>query len=193
MRRKITMLKTAIIIAGLFAISLTTTAQIKIKPAILDIGSAYDKEFVLVIKANEKFEVPERAVLSNFRADTVPFDPNKMDTYAKWRFSNFTLYSHDGTATRYISLYCITTQKYLRYRSGHSAEMINQEEYDKIMEKDEKNEWVNSTEDIMQLFFKPLIEDEYIQLGIYNKEGKSLVVTQMDWNTRFFKIVLCNY
>jgi hypothetical protein len=193
MQREITMLKTSIIIACLFAISLTTTAQIKIKPAILDVGSAYDKEFVLVIKPIETREKPERVILSNFKADTIPFDPNKIDTYPKWRFSNFTLYNQDGTSTRYISLYCVTTQKYLKYKSAFGAEMIDQDAYDKIMKKDEQNKLVNSTEDLMQLHFKPLVEGEYIQLGIYNKEGKNLVVTQMDWVTRFFKLVLCEY
>ncbi len=174
-----------------FAISLSSSAQLKIKPAIIDIGSDYKKEFVLVIKALEKQNKPERVVLSNFRADTSTFDPYKLNTYPRWRFSNFTLFNSDGSSTRYISLYCITTQKYLKYVSGHGAQMIDQTEYDKIMKKDEQNKWVNSTADIMQLHFKPIVEGEYIQLGIYNKEGKNLVVTQMDWITRFFKIVLC--
>jgi len=173
------------------AISLNISAQLKIKPAIIDIGSVYDKEFVLVIKANEKFEKPERVVMADFKADTVAFDPYKLNTYPRWQFRNFTLFNSDGSSTRYISLYCITTKQYFKYTSAHGAKMIDQSEYDKIMKKDEQNKWVNSTADIMQLHFKPIVEGEYIQLGIYNTEGKNLVVTQMDWITRFFKIVLC--
>jgi hypothetical protein len=102
------------------------------------------------------------------------------------------LYDNDGTITRYVSLYCVTTQKYLSYPSGLGVKMIDKAEYDNIMKKNEKNEFVNSIDVVMQLHFRPIVEGEYIQLGIYNTEGKSLVVTQMDWNTRFFKLVLCN-
>lgn len=193
MKKRILILKKTLCVVIFLAISLNISAQLKIKPAIIDIGSAFDKEFVLVVKANEKLEKPERVVMTDFKADTVAFDPAKLNSYPKWRFSNFKLFNPDGSSTRYISLYCITTGKYLKYTSGHGMKMIDQAEYDKIMKKDEQNNWVNSTDEIMRLFFKPIVEGEYIQLGIYNKEGKSLVVTQMDWNTRLFKIVLVKY
>ncbi len=190
MKKRIIILKKTLCVVIFLAISLNISAQLKIKPAIIDIGSAYDKEFVLVVKANEKFEKPERVVMTDFKADTVAFDPSKLSTYPTWRFSNFKLFNSDGSSTRYISLYCITTGKYLKYTSGHGMKMIDQTEYDKIMKRDEQNNWVNSTDEIMRLFFKPIVEGEYIKLGVYNKEGKSLVVTQMDWKTRLFKIVL---
>ncbi len=189
MRNTITILKITLCIACFFAIPLSSSAQVKMKPAIIDIGSDYNKQFVLVIKANEKFEKPERVVLSNFKADTSAFDPYKLNTYPRWTFSNMDLINNDGTTTRYISLYCVDTQKYLKYKSG--VVMIDQSEYDETMKKDEQNSYVNSTKDIMSLFFNPIVEGEYIKLGIYNTEGKSLVITQMDWNTRLFKIVLC--
>lgn len=193
MKKRIMILKKTLCVVIFLAISLNISAQLKIKPAIIDIGSVYDKEFVLVIKANEKFEKPERVVMADFKADTVAFDPSKMHTYPKWRFRNFTLFNADGSSTRYISLYCITTGKYLKRTPAHGMKMIDQSEYDKIMKKDEQNKWVNSTEDIMELHFKPIVEGEYIKLGIYNTKGENLVVTQMDWNTRLFKIVLVKY
>jgi hypothetical protein len=193
MKRRIKILKKTLCVVIFLAISLNISAQLKIKPAIIDIGSVYDKEFVLVIKANEKFEKPERVVMADFKADTVAFDPAKLNTYPRWRFSNFTLFNSDGSSTRYISLYCITTGKYLINTPAHGRKMIDQSEYDKIMKKDEQNKWVNSTDEIMRLFFKPIVEGEYIQLGIYNTKNENLVVTQMDWNTRLFKIVLVKY
>jgi hypothetical protein len=180
-----------VIFALLFVMTAAAvSAQIKIKPRILDVAEAYENHsFVLVLKATDRS--PAKVIMSDFKADTEEFDPMKMDSYPRWQFSNFTLMNNDGTSERYLSMRCVDTGKYLKYRRSYGQSiMVDKEEYEERMKRDDKNAYVHSIEDIMEFYKRPLVsEDTYIRLGIYNKEGKSLVVTPSDWHTREFKLI----
>lgn len=179
------------VVFALFFLMMTAavSAQIKIKPQILDVAQSYENHsFVLVLKATDSH--PAKAIMSDFKADTEEFDPMKLDQYPRWQFFNFSLYNNDGTTDRYLCMRCRDTGKYLKYPRGYGAKMVDKEEYDEIMKRNEQNEYVHSVEEMMEFYKRPIVtEDTYIKLGIYNKEGKNLVVTPGDWHTREFKLI----
>ena len=171
-------------------LAFSTSAQLKIKPVIMDIGASYDKPtFVLVLKATEK-NPNERVIMSDFTVDTEAFDPMKINSYPVWEFSNFSLYSNDGTKTRYVSMRCVDTNKYMKYTSGYGPKMLDAKEYDEIMKRDEQGKQVHSTEEMLDFYKRPIVHEAgYIRLGIYNKKNDNLVVTPGAWHTRDFKLV----
>lgn len=161
------------------------------KPMVADIGSSLKKqEFVLVIKANEKFNKPERVVMNDWKASEEAFDPEKLDSYPRWSFQNFMILQPDGTQVRHLIIKNETTGQYFSYPSGHGVTMRSQKEYDEMFARNEQNQFKHSLKEQYQYIFIPQVKENYIQLGIPNDEGKSLAVTPMDWNTREFKLVM---
>ncbi len=162
-----------------------------LKPTVSDIASGLkNHKFVLVIKANEKFNKPERVVMNDWSPSDETFDPDKIDTYPKWSFDNFEIYGRDGKVTRTLIIKNETTGKYFSYPSGHGPTMLTKKEFDAIFAKDDQGKYKNSVTKMYRYIFKPQVKGNYIQLGIPNKEGKNLVVTPAHWNTRQFKLVL---
>lgn len=162
----------------------TVSAQLNLQPKVADITR--DQEFVFVTKANPKFEKPERVVNTDFKVGDEAFDPYKLDSYTTWRFTGADVINHDGSITNYIAIINTETGMYY-HRSGS---MKTKEEFDKATERGEDNSWKDFWK-AMEFYFHPeLREWPYIWLRIPNNEDKSLVVTQMSWNTRDFKLVL---
>jgi hypothetical protein len=159
------------------------------KPVVTDIGSSLKKQkFVLVVKANEKFNKPERVVMNDWKASEEAFDPEKIDQYPQWSFQNFMILNNDGTQKRHLILKNETTGMYFSYPSG--VKMRTKKEFDEYFARNEQNKYKKSLKEQYQFLFIPQVEGNYMRLGIPNDEGKSLAVTPMDWNTRYFKLVL---
>jgi len=162
----------------------TVSAQLNKQPKVTDITR--DQEFVLVTKANQKFEKPERVVNSDFEVGDEAFDPYKLNDYTTWRFTGTDIINQDGSITSYIAIINTETGMYF-HRSG---DMKTKEEFDKATEENEDRSWKDFWK-AMEFYFHPEIQEwPYLWLRIPNNEGKSLVVTQMSWNTRDFKLVL---
>lgn len=183
MKKKI-ILKPIIILLVCF-ISSNVSAQLN-KPRVLDISR--DHHFVLVTKANPKFEKPEQVVNKEFDVDEEAFDPYKLHEYTTWSFQSLNIINHDGTTTRHIAIINDETGMYF-HRSG---DMKSKEEFEKATKRGEDGSFVDYWL-AMKFYFEPEIREwPYIWLRIPNKENKSLVVTQMSWSTRDFKLVLVN-
>ncbi|MDD2635575.1 MAG: hypothetical protein PHW82_08770 [Bacteroidales bacterium] len=159
-------------------------AQLNLKPRVTNIAGNH--EFVFVTKANPKFEKPERAVMSDFKVNDEAFNPYKLDTYTTWRFDNLTVRNHDGSSTRYVAIINNETGFYYSRKS----EMKTSEEFEKATKRDETGSFKDFW-GAMEFYFEIEVKEwPYIWLRIPNKENKNLVVTQMTWNTRDFKLVL---
>lgn len=182
-------LKTLGIILACITLSVNISfAQLKFAPVINNISDG--NQYVLVIKANEKFETPERVVMNDFKPSEEAFSPFELESYPRWDFKSINITQRDGTTVRHIALHNIDTDMYY-HRSGS---MKTKAEYDKIMAKDENGQIKGKYEDYINFYFVPeRREGNFIWLRIPNDEGKSLVVTNMSWKTRDFKIVLVKY
>jgi hypothetical protein len=178
------LLKSGIILFSIILSVGTISAQLNLPPKVLDI--ARDHEFVFVTKANPQFEKPERVVMSDFKVNEEAFDPNSLETYTTWRFQKLEVLNNDGTITLHVAVTNTETGMYY-HRTG---DMKTREEFEKATERDE----TGSLKDFwkaMEFYFQPEVKEwPYIWLRIPNNENKSLVVTQMSWNTREFKLVL---
>lgn len=162
-----------------------------IKPTVTDIGGSYKNyRFVLVTKANEKFDKPERVVMNDWTASEEAFDPEKIDTYPKWSFDNFNIYGNDGKVTRALIIRNATTGKYFSYPPGHGVKMRTKKEFDEVFARNDQGKYKNSITKMYPFLFKPMVKGNYIRLGIPNNKGKNLVVTPSNWSTRQFKLVL---
>lgn len=179
------LLKAGITLFSLVLITGSLSAQLN-KPRVLDISG--DQYFVFVTKANPKFEKPERVVNSDFKVGEEAFDPYKIHEYTTWRFKTLYVANNDGTSTRYVAIINNETGMYY-HRNG---DMKSKEEFDKATARGEDGHFKDFWE-AMKFYFQPEVREwPYIWLRIPNNEDKSLVVTQMTWNTRDFKLVLVN-
>jgi hypothetical protein len=186
--KKITLKTLGLILACITLNANISFAQLKIAPVIYNISEG--NEYVLVIKANEKFETPERVVMNDFNPSEEAFSPFELETYPRWDFKNITINQQNGTSIHHIALHNIDTDMYY-HRSGN---MKTKEEYEKTMERDESGHIKSKYEDYINFYFIPeRREGNFIWLRIPNNEGKSLVVTNLKWKTRDFKIVLVKY
>jgi hypothetical protein len=177
------LIKSGIILLSMMLSASAVFAQLNV-PKVYDI--ARDHTFVLVTKSNPKFEKPERVVNTEFKVGEEAFDPYKLDSYTTWRFSGIEVINNDGSTTRYVAIVNTETGMYF-HRSG---DMKTEGDFIKATERSEtgslKDYWK-----AMEFYFQPEVQEwPYIWLRIPNKEDKSLVVTQMSWNTREFKLVL---
>ncbi|ALO14799.1 hypothetical protein L21SP5_01140 [Salinivirga cyanobacteriivorans] len=162
-----------------------------IKPVVTDVGGGLKQQkFVFVIKANEKFEKPERVVMNDWSPAKEAFNPEKMDEYPKWTFDNFMVYKADGSRVRHLIIKNESTGKYFSYPPGKGVKMRSQEEFDAMFARNEEGKYKNSVEKMYEFLFAPQVKGNYIQLGIPNREGKNMVVTPPYWRTREFKLVL---
>jgi len=178
------LLRSSIIIILMILTGGSLLAQLNLQAKVLDISR--DHEFVFVTKANSKFEKPERAVMSDFKVNDEAFDPYKLDDYTTWRFDKLEVLNHDGTTTMYVAI--INTETGLYYHRNSS--MKTREEFEKATERGETGSFKDFWK-AMEFYFQPEVTEwPYIWLRIPNKDNKSLVVTQMSWNTRDFKLVL---
>jgi hypothetical protein len=181
---KIFLLKTSIIILLMMLIGGSVFAQLNLQTKVQDISR--DHEFVFVTKANPNFEKPERVVMSDFKVNDDAFDPYKLDDYTSWRFEKLEVLNHDGTTTMYVAI--INTETGMYYHRNNA--MKTREEFEKATERAETGSFKDFWK-AMEFYFQPEVREwPYIWLRIPNKEDKSLVVTQMSWNTRDFKLVL---
>ncbi len=176
-----------IILIGIVVVTTSSLSfgQLFKTPIVTDVGEYNAPSFVLVIKANEKFNKPERVVMEDFTPSAEAFDPEKIHTYPRWKFSNMNILNNDGTSTRHLILKCLKTNKYFTYPSGKGVQMVDESVYEKAMNKEDR-----SYDDIKPFIYFPVVEGDYIKLGIPNNEGKNLRVTPPNWNTREFKLVL---
>jgi hypothetical protein len=178
------LMKAGITLFSLVLIAGSLSAQLNLAPKVLDLSR--DHEFVFVTKANPKFEKPERAVNSDFKVGDEAFDPYKLDSYTTWRFQSLDVANQDGTITRYYAI--INTETGMYYHRNNA--MKTKEEFDKATERGETGSFKDFWK-AMEFYFEPEVREwPYIWLRIPNKDDKSLVVTQMTWNTRDFKLVL---
>ena len=162
------------------------------KPVVSDIGSSLKpQKFVLVIKASENLKKPERVVMDDWSASEEPFDPDKLDSYPKWSFQNFTVIQKDGSQVRHLIIKNETTGKYFSYPRSKGPTMRTQKEFDDYFAKNEQNRYKKSLKEQYEFLFIPKVDGNYIRLGIPNDEGKNLAVTPGAWqHIRDFKLVL---
>jgi len=170
------------LLAVLLIVFTTDVAFGQIKPAIISIGN---ETFVLVVRANTNKEVGEKVVMSDFKASTENFDPNKMDIYPKWKIKTVNVNNNDGTYKRHIALYCIDNDKYYNQKKWG---MLPAKEYEKYWEKDQAGNYIEKDRNgLFDFLFYPEIKDnEYIWLRIDDKH----VVTPSTWSRRDIKLVL---
>lgn len=186
--RKLSIKRPGILILSAMLMSINLSAQPKIKPKISKITDRH--EFVMVIKKNTKFEKPERVVMNDFSPAEEPFDPNKIDDYPKWEFTNLGVAdTKNGGVINYVAIINVETGKYY-HRDG---KMKSEADFNKDTEtKDDGN--FKDFWKAMKYYFKPEVKNkEYVWFRIPNKDDKNLVVTPPYWKTREVKLVLANY
>ncbi len=182
--KKYFLLKSGLILLSMILSANIVSAQSDKTPKVADITRGH--EFVFVTKANPKFEKPERVVKTDFAVGEEAFDPYMLNTYTTWRFSGIDVLETNGTTTSYVAV--INTETGMYFHRSH--DMKSQEEFDKATERGENGSWKDFWK-AMEFYFQPEVQEwPYIWLRIPNDENKSLVVTQMSWNTRDFKLVL---
>jgi len=178
------LIKAGITLFSMILMTGNLSAQLNLAPKVLDISR--DHEFVFVTKANPKFEKPERVVNTDFKVGDEAFDPYKLGTYTTWRFERLDVANHDGSTSRYVAI--INTETGMYYHRNNT--MKSKAEFDKATERGENGSFKDFWK-AMEFYFEPEVREwPYIWLRIPNKDKKSLVVTQMTWNTRDFKLVL---
>ncbi|MFP4665012.1 MAG: hypothetical protein ACLFM1_11350 [Bacteroidales bacterium] len=183
--------KQGILLLAAMLIGMNLSAQLKVKPKVTSITDGH--EFVMVIKANEKFEKPERVVMNDFTASEEAFDPNKIDSYPKWRFDPLTIRDpKTGETTRHVAIINVETGKYYHYNTSNDK-MKSEEEFKKDTEEKDDGSFKDYWK-AMQYYFHPEIKNkDYIWFRIPNKEKSTLVITPGTWKTREVKLVLANY
>jgi hypothetical protein len=189
MMKKTKIQKMMLLFATVLFISASGYSQL-FKPVVTDIGDPVrNNKFVLVIKASENRNLPERAVMSDWTPSEEPFDPDKLNEYPKWSFQNFYVYQNDGTKVRHIIVKNETTGMYFSYPSG--PKMRAKKEFDAYFARDDQNKYKKSLKEQYEFLFIPQVMENYIRLGIPNDEGKNLAVTPGAWqHIRQFRLVL---
>lgn len=186
--KKINLKKFSIVMLIFLLFALNLSAQLKIKPKVLRITDGH--EFVMVIKANEKFEKPERVVLDNFKASEEAFDPNKIDSYPTWRFKQLNIQDpKTGELTRHVAIINVKTGKYY-HRNG---KMKNEDDFKKDTEEKEDGNFKDYWKAMLFYFHPEIKNEDYVRFRIPNKKNQNMVVTPGTWNTREVKLVLANY
>ncbi|HKK80832.1 MAG TPA: hypothetical protein VJ909_01205 [Prolixibacteraceae bacterium] len=177
--------KHAVLMLAALFVTMSLSAQMKIKPKVSNIYGDY--KFVMVIKANEKFEKPERVVTQDFSPSEEAFDPNKIDQYPKWEFKHLGVVDNKtGGIIDYVAIINVETGKYY-HRDG---DMKSEEEFKKDTENKEDGNFKDYWK-AMKYYFKPEVKnEEYVWFRIPNKDDKNLVVTPPYWRTREVKLVL---
>lgn len=185
---KLRIKKQCILLLTAMLIGMNLSAQLKVKPKVSSITDGH--EFVMVTKANEKFEKPERVVMNDFKASEEAFDPNKIDSYPKWRFDNLNVMDpKTGKTTRHVAIINVETGEYY-HRKGN---MKSEEEFKKDTEKNDDGKFKDYWKAMLFYFHPEIKNEDYIRFRIPNKENKNLIVTPGTWNSREVKLVLANY
>ncbi|MFW5805764.1 MAG: hypothetical protein ACOCVX_04465 [Bacteroidales bacterium] len=180
--------KLGILMLATMLIGINLCAQLKVKPKVLSITDGH--EFVMVIKANEKFEKPERVVMNDFTASEEAFDANKIDDYPTWRFDNLNIRDpKTGKITRHVAIINVETGQYY-HRKG---KMKSEEDFKKDTEEKEDGSFKDYWNAMLYYFHPEIKNKDYIWFRIPNKEKESMVVTPGTWRTREVKLVLANY